>query len=111
MTFPVDANRLPLVLPAQEESQMRHSLFCTVVLAAVLSSTCTLSGFSQPGFAQSVQAVTVAMHPCGNIGPVIPVMLNGSGPYDFMLDTGTTAMVMDTALFTQLGLHPYGSVV
>ena len=84
---------------------MRHSLFCTVVLAAALNSTYTL-----PGFAQSTQAVTVAMHPCGSSSTVIPVTLNGTGPYDFLLDTGTNTTVIDTALFNLLGLHPEGSV-
>lgn len=84
---------------------MRHSLFCTIVLAAVLPSVSTLSTS-----AQSAPAVTIAMHPCGNIGVVIPVMLDRSGPYDFLLDTGTTTTLIDTTLFAQLGLQAHGTI-
>jgi hypothetical protein len=37
---------------------------------------------------------------------VIPVMVNGHGPYDFMLDTGTTIMVVDLELGRELALEP-----
>jgi predicted aspartyl protease len=36
-------------------------------------------------------------------------MLNGAGPYDFMVDTGATVTVLDTALFQELGLPVEGS--
>src|SRR5215510_9417073 len=35
---------------------------------------------------------------------VVPVYLNGTGPYDFVLDTGATLTCVDQKLAAQLGL-------
>lgn len=37
---------------------------------------------------------------------VIPVMVNGKGPFDFMLDTGTTTTVISSELAEELSLTP-----
>lgn len=58
----------------------------------------------------SPQPVTVPMRSCGNVTAIISVTLNGSGPYNFLLDTGTNTTLIGTDLFKQLGLHPEGSV-
>lgn len=42
----------------------------------------------------------------GGFAVIIPVMVNGHGPYDFMLDTGTTIMVVDLELGQELALEP-----
>ena len=39
----------------------------------------------------------------------IPVRLNGSRPLSFVLDTGSTKMIVDRALATSLGLKAGGS--
>src|SRR3989442_7972455 len=36
---------------------------------------------------------------------VVPVMVNGRGPFDFLLDTGTNTTVVDPELADELGLH------
>jgi Aspartyl protease len=40
---------------------------------------------------------------CGSL-ILVPVMVNGSGPYEFILDTGSSATVIDPQLATQLSL-------
>ena len=42
----------------------------------------------------------------GGFAVILPVMVNGHGPYDFMLDTGTTIMVVDLELGQELALEP-----
>jgi hypothetical protein len=40
---------------------------------------------------------------------LVPVMLNGSGPYDFVLDTGQQMTAIDPRLASELGLRLQGS--
>ncbi len=40
---------------------------------------------------------------------LVPVMVNGSGPYDFVLDTGTSTTSIDPKLAAQLSLPWVGS--
>src|SRR5215467_2499924 len=40
---------------------------------------------------------------------IVPVMLNGSGPYDFVLDTGEQMTAIDPKLASELGLSLQGS--
>lgn len=42
---------------------------------------------------------------------IVPVLLNGRGPYEFILDTGSTASVVDLALARELGLKPLQETV
>jgi predicted aspartyl protease len=37
---------------------------------------------------------------------LVPVHVNGKGPFDFVLDTGATLTCIDAALLAQLGLEP-----
>lgn len=41
---------------------------------------------------------------------IIPVKMNGQGPFDFIVDTGSQITVIDPALATQLKLNPAGSI-
>jgi hypothetical protein len=41
---------------------------------------------------------------------VIPVTVNGRGPFDFMVDTGSQVTVVDPSLAQELGLKPQGTV-
>jgi predicted aspartyl protease len=68
-----------------------------------------LSFAAVPGSAESPQAVTVSWRPYSGTRAVVAVKLNGTGPYDFMVDTGATITVLDTALFNELGLRAVGS--
>lgn len=40
---------------------------------------------------------------------IVPVMLNGSGPYDFALDTAAQITIIDPALASELHLQPMGA--
>ncbi|HYY59550.1 MAG TPA: retroviral-like aspartic protease family protein, partial [Pyrinomonadaceae bacterium] len=42
---------------------------------------------------------------------VVPVMVNGEGPFDFLLDTGTNATIIDLALNKQLALQASDSIL
>ncbi len=42
---------------------------------------------------------------------VVPVLVDGQGPYDFLLDTGSTTSVVDRNLAKELGLKPLGRTV
>jgi hypothetical protein len=44
---------------------------------------------------------------CGSL-ILVPVMVNGSGPYDFVLDTGTSTTLIDSKLGAQLSLRQVG---
>ena len=41
---------------------------------------------------------------------VVPVRVNGEGPFDFLLDTGTNTITVDLGLARQLGLRPIDRV-
>jgi len=74
-----------------------------IVLAAQLSFTCTF------GHAEAhCPAGIPDLHPRVVAGAllVIPVMVNGSGPYDFMVDTGSQLNILDPSLAATLHLEP-----
>jgi predicted aspartyl protease len=81
-----------------------QNLVCALLYLAVLQLFAVL-----PGHAESPQKITVSMRPYKGTRAVVAVKLNGTGPYDFMVDTGATITVLDTALFHELGLHVMGS--
>jgi predicted aspartyl protease len=76
-----------------------------VVLCVVI----LVSFAAVPVSAESPHTVTVSMRPSKGSRTVVAVRLNGAGPYDFMVDTGATVTVLDTALFHELGLQAEGS--
>jgi predicted aspartyl protease len=78
---------------------MCWALLCVVIL---------FSFAAVPVSAEGPHTVTVSMHPSKGTRTVVAVMLNGAGPYDFMVDTGATVTVLDTALFHELGLPAEG---
>ena len=77
---------------------------CTLLLVFIL-----LSFAAVPVSAESTHMVTVSMRPAKDGRTVVAVKLNGAGPYDFIVDTGATVTVLDTALFAELGLQAEGS--
>ncbi len=78
-----------------------QGLFCALLQVVVL-----LPLAAAPGFAES--QATVSMRPYKGPRAIVGVKVNGAGPYDFMVDTGATVTVLDTALFDELGLRPEG---
>ena len=74
---------------------------CLLVIAAVL--------FASPAlFADAPNAAVVPFHFVDGFAVIVPVTVNGSGPYDFMLDTGTTITTVDRELGRELALQPLG---
>lgn len=70
-----------------------------IALAAVLTVT---------SFAATRGAGVVPFHFVRGFAVILPVKVNGSGPYDFMLDTGTTVTTVDRELGRELALQPQG---
>jgi len=81
-----------------------QNLLCALLYLTVLPSFAAL-----PESTESPQAVTVSMRPYKGTRSVVAVKVNGTGPYDFMVDTGATVTVLDTALFDELGLRGEGT--
>jgi hypothetical protein len=40
----------------------------------------------------------------------VPVMINGRGPFEFMLDTGAQITIVDSTLASELDVHPEGTI-
>jgi aspartyl protease len=75
----------------------------TVVLAA--AALCTTAG----GTDENASTVHFKLRADSLIA--LPVMVNGAGPFEFLLDTGTTETVVDSALPDQLKLPITGGLV
>jgi len=89
-------------------------IFFGFILDAMLWNTTIFTFFISP------PACAEARCP-GDVSPIrfrpltlgqiaVPVMLNQSGPYEFMVDTGTQFSVIDPALAAGLHLQPQGTI-
>jgi hypothetical protein len=89
----------------QETTVMKNrNLLFVLFYLAVLPSFAAV-----PGPGESRSRVAVSMRPYKGPRFVVAAKVNGTGPYDFMVDTGATVTVLDTALFDELGLRAEGS--
>jgi hypothetical protein len=59
-------------------------------------------------FAVARGSAAVPFHFVHGFAVVVPVTVNGRGPYDFMLDTGSTITTVDIELGRELGLETKG---
>jgi hypothetical protein len=89
---------------------MKLPLFCTslcvfLVIAFAFTSISSQAGTRCPGDIEGLRPRVVA----GAL-LVIPVMINQTGPFDFMVDTGSQLNVIDPALAAQLNLKSQGTV-
>lgn len=78
-----------------------HALSIGLVLASVVVSAANAS-YDQ---GHDVVPITIA----DNRMPIVPVSINGSGPYRFLLDTGSNRTAVSAALARRLGLESVGS--
>lgn len=62
-------------------------------------------------FADTLNPAAVPFHFVRGFAVMVPVTVNGSGPYDFMLDTGSTITSVDRELGQELALQPRGEGV
>jgi predicted aspartyl protease len=84
---------------------MRHPLLSvSCLLTACLS-------LSLPSFAGPPGTTTVSLGLRSGAMLIVPVKINGCGPFDFVLDTGSTVTIVDGALFRELGLKPDGNTL
>jgi Aspartyl protease len=89
---------------------MKLPLFCSsvCVFLAIAFAFASISGQAEthcPGDIEDLRPRVVA----GAL-LVIPVMINQTGPFDFMVDTGSQLNVIDPALAAQLNLRSQGTV-
>jgi hypothetical protein len=66
-----------------------------------------------PGMAASLGSNPAVIHfkMVGGVGIVVPVKVNGAGPFEFLLDTGTTTTIIDAKLAAQLKLPVTGKTI
>src|ERR1039457_3823497 len=100
----------PSARTPRAEADMKSPSLCSS-LCALLATTFTFTSVSSqaetrcPGNIASLRPRVVA----GAL-LVIPVSINQSGPFDFMVDTGSQLNVIDPALAAQLNLKSQGTV-
>jgi predicted aspartyl protease len=76
-------------------------LSCLLVIAALLWA-------APASFAATLNPAVVPFHFVRGFAVMVPVTVNGSGPYDFMLDTGSTITSVDRELGQELALQQRG---
>lgn len=81
----------------------------TVVLAAYLTLVVFRSCMVAQGTAAQLTASTIHFRSPRGFSIVVPVYVNGNGPFRFLLDIGSTITVVDPELLRSLGLHVIGS--
>ena len=77
---------------------MQRTAFAKKALGTSLAA---LVLFCRPALADT----SVPLRMVGDRLVVVPVVVNGRGPFDFLLDTGTTTTVIDPELAEELALH------
>jgi len=77
---------------------------CAVVVAAALSGTAQ---------ARSIETMArrIPVRVLGGRLVIVPVTVNGTGPYPFLLDTGATSSMIDQALADRLSLARLGTAI
>lgn len=71
---------------------------CLLVLLGLL-------GALPVAFAEDYQSTLMPFRLVHDFAVIVPVTVNGHGPYDFMLDTGSTVTAVDRELGQELGLQ------
>lgn len=86
-------------------------LWCLAVCCAVSLSACTLE-IGQPQVVSAKDAINVPIQvqrlEGGGVDVLVAVMIDGKGPYTFVVDTGAESSLVDTSLKDQLGLQQVG---
>jgi len=84
---------------------MRQPRSCALLMLSLL-----LFSLTSYTSAQDSQTATVLMKHYPGTRAVVAVMVNGKGPYDFIVDTGATMTIVDQALFAELKLPIQGRI-
>jgi predicted aspartyl protease len=86
----------------------RVKVLCALLLAGPVLAGCAIAPrVSQPGQGVS-QQVRIIRGPQGATTVLLPVTIDGQGPFDFALDTGASKSLVDTAISTRLRLQRAG---
>lgn len=83
-------------------------LFCVASRVVVFVCLCLYLSTPSPGWGQGLHEVKFRVVQ-GMI--VVPVTINGAGPFDFLLDTGNTDAIIDRSLAEELHLPAAGEVI
>ncbi len=89
-------------------SQRTYPSQC-VLLALLLALAVRAFAYDLPGGKGTLTRVPFRL--VSNFAIIVPVYINGAGPYDFLLDTGTTITAIDRSSATKLHLTPVGNGV
>src|SRR4051812_45135102 len=77
----------------------------TYSFALALLTPCVISGESRC----PVNVATLRYHSLGNSQMGVSVTINRSGPYEFLVDTGSQITIVEPSLASALGLQPLGA--
>jgi predicted aspartyl protease len=91
-------------LYAGRECSRAGAYFCCFGPARCVLVLMALLGVVPASFADVPGPAVVPFHFVRGFAVVVPVTVNGSGPYDFMLDTGSTVTAVDRELARALAL-------
>lgn len=98
--------------------RIRVGVVCLFVLVSgLLALGCRMPGAASPGSPSETAPGEVRFEMAGpnQAAIIVPVKINGQGPYDFVLDTGATFTCVDRPLAEELKLPdwsgPLGTVV
>jgi hypothetical protein len=85
-------------------------LLVALLIVASLSAGCVIAGGSEPSNAShNTTKVPIKIVRDGQAAlEIVPVSINGSGPYDFLLDTGSALSSVDESLAPRLHLKTTG---
>lgn len=76
-----------------------------------VASAQTPASSPDPALLDPAAAEILALEEDRNRRMTVPVRIDGSGPYDFMIDTGSQATAVTREINTQLGLPPAGTAM
>lgn len=82
-----------------------------LLIAALLLAGCRLDGPAETSLPADSAEVAFEMAGAGEAAILVPVHINGEGPFDFVLDTGATMTCLDESLIESLQLSDVPGVV
>jgi Aspartyl protease len=93
-------------------SSRTAALVGSMLVSLALLSGCTIQAgqIEQVSSANGITAtVNVVSDPAGGVTVLAPVMINGQGPFTFVVDTGASVSLIDRSLANRLGLKQVGA--
>lgn len=92
---------------------IKHALMLAAAQAALLAAAPVLADapapVSQPGMIDPAAAEILDLEQERNRRLTVPVLIDGSGPFDFLIDTGSQATAVTREINATLALRPAGT--